>query len=193
VSKIGYARVSTADQSLNLQIDTLKTAGCERIFEEKASGKKNDRVELARCLEYLRSGDTLVIWKLDRLGRTTRQLIELSHHLQERGISLLIITLGVDTSTPAGKLFFAIMAGLAEMEAETIRERTNAGLKAARARGRKGGRPPMDKNKIDMALTLYDSEKYTIKEITERTGVSKAKIYQTLKNRNKTTQSLQVT
>jgi DNA invertase Pin-like site-specific DNA recombinase len=187
LSKIGYARVSTADQSLNLQIDTLQTAGCERIFEEKASGKKNDRVELTRCLEYLKSGDTLVIWKLDRLGRTTRQLIELSYRLQERGISLQIITLGVDTSTPAGKLFFAIMAGLAEMEAETIRERTNAGLQAARARGRKGGRPPMDKNKIDMALTLYDSEKYTIKEITERTGVSKAKIYQTLKHRNKTT------
>ncbi|MCZ8515304.1 recombinase family protein [Paenibacillus filicis] len=193
MAKIGYARVSTADQSLNLQIDTLKAAGCERIFEEKASGKKSDRVELTRCLEYLRPGDTLVIWKLDRLGRTTRQLIELSHGLQERGIGLQIITLGVDTSTPAGKLFFAIMAGLAEMEAETIRERTIAGLQAARARGRKGGRPPMDKNKIDMALTLYDSEKYTIKEITERTGVSKAKIYQTLKNRNKTTQSLQVT
>ncbi|MDN4067631.1 recombinase family protein [Paenibacillus vini] len=184
--KIGYARVSTVDQSLNLQIDTLKAAGCERIFEEKASGKKSDRVELNRCLEYLRSGDTLVIWKLDRLGRTTRQLIELSHGLQERGIGLQIITLGVDTSTPAGKLFFAIMAGLAEMEAETIRERTIAGLQAARARGRKGGRPPMDKNKIDMAITLYDSEKYTIKEITERTGVSKAKIYQTLANRNKT-------
>lgn len=111
------------------------------------------------------------------------QLIELSHRLQERGIGLQIITLGVDTSTPAGKLFFAIMAGLAEMEAETIRERTHAGLQTARARVRKGGRPPMDKNKIDMALKLYDSEKYTIKEITERTGVSKVKIYQTLKNR----------
>lgn len=94
---------------MDLQIDSLKASGCERIFEEKVSGKKSDRPELARCLEYLRPGDSLVIWKLDRLGRTTKQLIELSHDLKERGISLQIITLGVDTSTPAGKLFFAIM------------------------------------------------------------------------------------
>ena len=140
--------------------------------------------ELARCLEYLRSGDTLVIWKLDRLGQMTKQLIELSHDLKERGISLQIITLGVDTSTPAGKLFFAIMAGLAEMEAETIRERTQAGLQAARALGRKGGRQPLDKSKVEMALLLYDSRKYTIKEITEQTGVSKAKLYQVLKKKN---------
>jgi DNA invertase Pin-like site-specific DNA recombinase len=184
MGKIGYARVSTVDQSMDLQIDALKTVGCDRIFEEKVSGKKSDRPELVRCLEYLRSGDTLVIWKLDRLGRTTKQLLELSHELKERGISLQIITLGVDTSTPAGKLFFAIMAGLAEMEAETIRERTQAGLQAARARGRKGGRPPLDKSKVEMALLLYDSRKYTIKEITEQTGVSKAKLYQVLKNKN---------
>ncbi|MGM0884452.1 MAG: recombinase family protein [Bacillota bacterium] len=182
--KIGYARVSTSDQSMDLQIDSLKDSGCDRIFEEKVSGKKSDRPELARCLESLRSGDTLVIWKLDGLGRTTKQLIELSHDLKERGINLQIITLGVDTSTPAGKLFFAIMAGLAEMEAETIRERTQAGLQAARARGRKGGRPPLDKSKVEMALLLYDSRKYTIKEITEQTGVSKAKLYQVLKNKN---------
>jgi DNA invertase Pin-like site-specific DNA recombinase len=183
MAKVGYARVSTSDQSMDLQIDSLKIAGCERIFEEKISGKKSDRPELTRCLEYLRSGDTLVIWKLDRLGRTTRQLIELSHVLKERKISLQIITLGVDTSTPAGKLFFAIMAGLAEMETETIRERTQAGLQAARVRGRRGGRPPIDKNKIEMALLLYDSKKYSIKDITNQTGVSKAKLYQVLKSR----------
>ncbi|PZE19030.1 recombinase family protein [Paenibacillus xerothermodurans] len=183
MAKIGYARVSTADQSMDLQIDALNAAGCERIFGEKVSGKKNDRSELMRCLDYLRPGDTLVIWKLDRLGRTTKQLIELSHNLREREISLQIITLGVDTSNPAGKLFFAIMAGLAEMEAETIRERTKAGLEAARARGRNGGRPRLEQGKIDMALTLYDSRKYTISEITARTGVSKAKLYQVLKQR----------
>ncbi|KRE45518.1 recombinase family protein [Paenibacillus sp. Soil522] len=109
MTKVGYARVSTADQTMDLQIDSLKASGCKRIFEEKVSGKKSDRPELARCLEYLRSGDTLVIWKLDRLGRTTKQLIELSHDLKERGISLQIITLGVDTSTPAGKLFFLLL------------------------------------------------------------------------------------
>lgn len=143
MTKIGYARVSTLDQNLDSQLDELKKVGCTKIFQEKASSVKK-RPEFDKCLDYLREGDTLVVWKLDRLGRTTKKLLELIDDLKDRGINLQIITLGVDTSTAAGRLFFTMMAGLAEMERELIRERTNAGLQAARARGRMGGRKPID-------------------------------------------------
>ncbi|WP_393964363.1 recombinase family protein [Exiguobacterium sp. S22-S28] len=151
MSKIGYARVSTSDQNLDLQLDELEKAGCTKIFQEKASSVKK-RPELEKYLDYLREGDTLVVWKLDRLGRTTKKLLELIDDLRDRGINLQILTLGVDTSTAAGRLFFTMMAGLAEMERELIRERTKAGLQAARSRGRLGGRNPVNQDILDRAF-----------------------------------------
>lgn len=185
MAKVGYARVSTQDQSLDLQIDELEKAGCERIFQEKVSGAKDDREELQKCLDYLREGDVLVVYKLDRLGRTTKQLINMVEDLKEKGIQFHAITNKIDTSTAQGKFFFTIMAGFAEMERELIRERTKAGLEAARVRGRKGGRPKTDMRKLDKAITLYESLKYTVKEITEETGISKAKLYQEINRRKK--------
>lgn len=187
MSNIGYARVSTEGQSLELQKDALEKEGCTKIFEEKESGRKTDREQLKKCLEYLREGDTLIVYKLDRLGRTTKQLIELVEELRTRGINFKSITNGIDTTTAQGRFFFTIMAGFAEMEAELIRERTRAGLESARARGRKGGRPRMDPRKIERALKLYDTKAHTVKEITEMTGVSKPKLYQALKERKEKT------
>jgi DNA invertase Pin-like site-specific DNA recombinase len=181
LTKVGYARVSTQDQSLDLQIDALEKAGCEKIFTEKVSGKKTDRTELKKCLEYLREGDTLIVYKLDRLGRTTRQLIGLVEDLEAQGIQFQAIANGIDTTTPQGKFFFTIMAGFAEMEASLIAERTKAGLEAARARGRQGGRPKTDPKIIERAIKLYNTKEYSIKEITDMTGISKAKLYQALK------------
>lgn len=181
MAKVGYARVSTAEQNLDLQIDALKNAGCEKIFTEKESGKKHDRPELHKCLEYLREGDVLAVYKLDRLGRTTKQLINLVEDLKEKGIHFQAITNGIDTTTSHGKFFFTVMAGFAEMEADLIKERTKAGLAAARARGRKGGRPATDPKVLEKAIKLYNSKTYSLKEITEITGVSKAKLYQELK------------
>jgi DNA invertase Pin-like site-specific DNA recombinase len=183
MDKVGYARVSTQDQSLDLQIDALEKAGCEKIFFEKASGVKTDRPELQNCLEYLRKDDVFVVYKLDRLGRTTKQLINLVEELQRKGIHFQAITNGIDTSTPQGKFFFTIMAGFAEMERDLITERTKAGLEAARARGRKGGRPKTDQKVLDKAIRLYETKEYAIKEITEMTGISKAKLYQELNKR----------
>lgn len=175
MTKIGYARVSTAEQNLELQLDELRSAGCDKIFQEKASSVKR-RPEFERCLEYLREGDTLVVWKLDRLGRTTKKLLELVDDLKERGIHLHILTLGVDTSTPAGRLFFTMMAGLAEMERELIRERTNAGLSAARARGRMGGRKPTDPEVMARAMMMYDAG-MTVSDIAKTLGISRSTFY----------------
>jgi DNA invertase Pin-like site-specific DNA recombinase len=183
MNKIGYARVSTQDQSLNAQVDALEKAGCEKIFVEKVSGRTADRPEFKKCMDYLREGDTLVVYKLDRLGRTTKQLLDFVDHLRERNIHFQAITNNIDTSTAQGRFFFTIMAAFSEMERELIVERTKAGLESARARGRKGGRPPMDPEKLEHALTLYDTKKYTIKQIEEKTGVSKAKLYQELSKR----------
>lgn len=175
MTKIGYARVSTLDQNLEMQLDELQKVGCSKIFKEKASSVKK-RPEFEKCLEYLREGDTLVVWKLDRLGRTTKKLLELIDDLKERNINLQIITLGVDTSTAAGRLFFTMMAGLAEMERELIRERTNAGLKAARARGRLGGRKKIDQNILNRAYMMYDA-KMTVDDITKTLNISRSTFY----------------
>jgi DNA invertase Pin-like site-specific DNA recombinase len=183
MAKIGYARVSTQDQSLDMQIDALKKEGCEKIFKEKISGTKDDRKELKNCLEYLRKGDVLVVYKLDRLGRSTRKLLEITDELEQRGIEFISINDRMDTTTAIGKAMFRMLAVLSEMERDLIAERTKAGLQAARARGRKGGRPKIDQKKLDKAITLYESKKYTVKEITEETGISKAKLYQTLKEK----------
>lgn len=179
MTKIGYARVSTFDQNLDSQLDELKKAGCTKIFQEKASSVKK-RPEFEKCLDYLREGDTLVVWKLDRLGRTTKKLLELIDDLKDRGINLQIITLGVDTSTAAGRLFFTMMAGLAEMERELIRERTNAGLQAARARGRMGGRKPIDEQVMVRAIMMYEA-RMTVEDITKTLDISRSTFYKYLK------------
>lgn len=153
---IGYARVSTAEQDLALQTDALTKAGCERVFTDRASGVKADRPALAEALGFLRAGDTLVIWKLDRLGRSIQGLIELAADLSARKIDFRSLTDGFDTSTPSGRLLFHILASVAEMERELIKERTIAGLAAARARGVKGGgrKPVMTPDKLDTARKL---------------------------------------
>ncbi len=152
--KIGYARVSTQEQTTDLQLDTLRHAGCQRIFSEKASGAKVERPELAKVLEYARPGDVIIVWKLDRLARSMRQLIETMEMLKDRGIALESLTEKIDTSSAQGKLVFGIFASLAEFERSLIRERVNAGLQAALLRGRKGGRPPVGQEKLDHAAAL---------------------------------------
>src|SRR5215203_560382 len=139
---IGYCRVSTADQNLSLQKDELTKFGCSKIYEDVASGAKTARTGLEAAIDFAREGDALVIWKLDRLGRSLRDLIEIVNRLEKRGVSFVCLTHHIDTRTPNGKLFFHIFGALAEYERELIRERTKAGLTAARARGRKGGRKP---------------------------------------------------
>ncbi len=139
---VGYARVSTLDQTVALQLDALNAAGYVRVFEETASGAQRDRPQLAAALDYMRAGDTLVVWKLDRLARSTKQLIETVEDLARRGIGFRCLTQDIDTTTAGGRLVFTIFSAIAEFEREIIQERTRAGLDAARARGRRGGRPP---------------------------------------------------
>jgi len=175
---IGYARVSTLDQNLDLQKDALKKAGCEKIYTEKISGAKADRVQLQNALEFMRKGDTLVVWKLDRLGRSLKQLVETINLLHERGIGFCSLQENIDTTTSAGKLVFHIFAALAEFERDVIRERTRAGLQAARARGRKGGRKrAMDDKKINMAKNLLNDPKNSIDDICKMLKVSKPTLY----------------
>jgi DNA invertase Pin-like site-specific DNA recombinase len=183
--KFGYARVSTIDQSLDIQIDALESAGCDKIYTEKASGKRNDRPELAKVLEHLREGDTLVVYKLDRLGRSTFKLLELTDDFEKRRIQFVSIKDNIDTSTAIGKAMFRMLAVLAEMERDIIAERTQAGLVAARARGRVGGRPKTDKTKLEAALSLYDEGKLSVPEIVDATGVSKTTLYRAINNRKK--------
>lgn len=182
ITRIGYARVSTLDQSLNSQLDMLKESGCERIFSEKVSGRKERRTELDKCFDYLRSGDTLVITKLDRLGRTTKQLIELAQELENRDIELHILDTNINTNTAMGKMFFTMMSAFAELEANLLSERTKKGLESARARGRKGGRPPIDQGTKDLVRKLYYSKEYTIDDICRMTKVSKTSVYNIIRN-----------
>ena len=180
---IGYARVSTADQSMDMQIDALKESGCEKIYTDVASGAKTERIELIKALEHLRKGDILVVWKLDRLGRSLKHLIEVVSSLDDRSIGFKSLKENIDTTTSCGKLIFHIFGALAEFEREIIRERTKAGLKAARARGRLGGRPrKMDKNKIQMVQTLYDANKLSVDEICKQVGISRGTLYRYLKH-----------
>jgi DNA invertase Pin-like site-specific DNA recombinase len=181
--KIGYARVSTIDQSLDLQLDALKAAGCEKIITEKASGAKDDREELQRALEMLRPGDVFVVYKLDRLARSTIKLISVLDEIQKQGVEFVSLSDNIDTTTAAGKAMFGMLAVFAEFERNIIVERTRAGLEAARARGRNGGRPKTDPKKVKQALKLYDSQEHTVAEIEELTGVNRATIYRALKER----------
>lgn len=179
---IGYARTSTTEQNLDLQIDALKREGCEdmNIFTDQISGATRVRPGLDEALKYLRPGDTLVVWKLDRLGRTVKGLVELVDLLQERGVQFKSTTDGIDTSTPAGRFFFHVMAALAQMERELIRERTQAGLAAAKARGRLGGRKPkMSKVDVASAQSLLN-DGMTAKEVAGVLKVSRATLYRSL-------------
>src|SRR5699024_456478 len=151
--------------------------GCNRIFSEKVSGRRYKRTELDKCLDYLREGDTLVITKLDRLGRTTKQLIELSQHLDEKNIDLEIIDMNINTKDAMGKMSYTRMRSVAEIKANLFRERTKKGLESARSRVRMGGRPKFPKDKRETVISLYESEKYTINEIIRMAGVSRGTIY----------------
>ena len=175
---IGYARVSTDDQNLNLQRDALKQSGCDQIFEDQLSGAKAERPGLLEALKYARSGDTLVVWRLDRLSRSLKNLIEMVAKLDERSIGLKSLHEAVDTSSTSGKLIFHIFGALAEFERNLIRERTQAGLIAARARGRKGGRPKaLNLDKQALAVKLYDEKNHTVNQICELMGISKPTLY----------------
>jgi DNA invertase Pin-like site-specific DNA recombinase len=183
--RVGYARVSTDDQDLSLQMDALQQAGCEKIITDEVSGKHTERPGLQQLQDQiLREGDTLVIWRLDRLGRSTKNLIEWMTYLQERGIELQSLHEQVDTSTSTGQLVFHIFAALAEFERNLIRERTQAGMRAARARGRQGGRPKkLSQSKQDLAFKLYQEQKHSVGEICDMVGVSKPTLYKYLKKR----------
>lgn len=184
--KIGYARVSTADQDPRLQLDALEAEGCLKIYTDVATGTKADRPQWKLCLEDLRPGDTLVIWKIDRLGRNLRDLIDIVTGLEARGVGVRSLTNGiVDTTTANGKLVFGMFALMAEYEAALIKERTNAGLQAARARGRKGGRKPkMTAALIDKAQRMYDSKSFTMAEIAASCGVTPMTVYRNIGTRD---------
>lgn len=178
MSLIGYARVSTIDQIPDLQIDALKAAGCSRIFVETASGADNERTELAAAISYLREGDTLVVWKLDRLARSINKLISTIEVLYESECGFRSLTEAIDTTTPTGKLVFHIFGALTEFERNIIRERTMAGLASAKSRGRRGGRPrALTEQNIIAARALIKDGSMTISEIATQLGISDATLY----------------
>jgi DNA invertase Pin-like site-specific DNA recombinase len=182
--KIGYARVSILDQTLDLQKDALNNAGCDTIYTDTASGGKSERVGLEQALSHLRPGDTLIVWRLDRLGRSLKHLIETITSLDERGIGFQSVTENIDTTTSTGKLVFHIFGALAEFERNLIRDRTQAGLAAARARGRHGGRPRVKSlstpQQIAMLQTLYHDKSNSIEQICETLHISRATLYRYL-------------
>jgi DNA invertase Pin-like site-specific DNA recombinase len=186
--KIGYARVSTREQKLDMQIIALENSGCERIYEEVISGAKTDRPILDDLLKQLRDGDVLVVWKLDRLGRSLKHLVELIHILMQRNIGLCSLHDPIDTTTPQGRLIFNIFASLSEFERDIIRERTQAGLSAARVRGRLGGRPKGISKECEAtacaAETLYREKKLSVMQIAKKLSISKSTLYKYLRYRN---------
>jgi DNA invertase Pin-like site-specific DNA recombinase len=178
---IGYARVSTDDQNLHLQQDALVKAGCEHIFEDRLSGVKVEREGLQKSLNYARVGDTLVVWRLDRLSRSLKELIEMVTLLESKGIALRSLHETIDTSSTSGKLVFHIFAALAEFERNLIRERTRSGLEAARVRGRKGGRPKaLSPDKQTLTVSLYNAQRHTVEQICKMMGISKPTLYKYL-------------
>ena len=180
---IGYARVSTQEQNLELQINALQAAGCKKIFTEKASGAQRDRPELKAALEYMRANedDTLVVWKIDRLARSLRQLIDTIEELEKKGIGFKSLTENIDTTTSGGRLVFHIFGALAEFERILIKERTMAGLKAAKAMGKKGGRPQaLEAEDLRDAKALLRNKKITVKEVAKRLKVDPSTLYRYL-------------
>ncbi len=183
MARIGYARVSTAEQDTALQTDALRKAGCERVFEDTASGAKADRPGLAEALAYLREGDVLVVWRLDRLGRSLPHLIETVSDLEGRGVGFQSLTEHIDTTTPGGRLIFHVFGALGQFERDLIRERTKAGLAAAAARGRKGGRKPVvTADKLQRARELV-ANGLNVREAAARLKVGKTALYAALQAR----------
>lgn len=184
---IGYARVSTKDQSLNLQEDALQKAGCKKIFSEHISGAKSERPELKAMMAHLREGDIVIVWKLDRLGRSLRDLVNLISKFQEMGVGFKSLNDNIDTTTATGKLTFHLFAALAEFERDIISQRTKAGLEAARARGRKGGRPKglskKAQDKARLAESLYNEKEKSIADICKHLNITKPTFYNYLRSR----------
>jgi DNA invertase Pin-like site-specific DNA recombinase len=178
---LGYARVSTDQQDHGLQLDALRAAGCERVFVETASGTRTDRPELAKLMEMARQGDVLTIWRLDRLGRSLRHLTEIADDLQRRDIGLKSLTENIDTTTPTGRFMFSILGALAAMEREVLIQRTKAGLDAAAARGRRGGRPAaLDEAKVRAARAMLSGGTMTASEVAQQLGCSPSTLYRHL-------------
>lgn len=176
----GYARVSTEAQNLDRQLDALKKYGVDVIYNEKMTGTKKDRPELTKLLERITKGDTIVIESLSRLGRSTKDLIELTELFKSKGVRLVSLKEAVDTDSSTGKLLFTLMSAIAQFERDTIADRTREGLRSARARGRTGGRPKADPDNIKRAVKLYNTQQYSIKEIEELTGVKKSTLYRNI-------------
>lgn len=176
----GYARVSTEQQNLDRQLDALKRYGCDLIYNEKMTGTKRDRPELAKLVDRITEGDTVVIESLSRLGRSTKDLIELTELFQNKGVHLVSLKEQIDTSTSTGKLLFTLMSAIAQFERDVIADRTREGLKSARARGRTGGRPKVNPDVVKKAIKLYATNQYSIREIEKLTGVKKSTLYRNL-------------
>ena len=174
---LGYARVSTDEQNLDRQIDALSKYGVDILFNEKMSGTKRERPELNKLIERMSAGDTVIIESLSRLGRSTKDLIELMELFRERGVNLVSLKESINTSSSTGKLLFTLMSALAQFERDLISERTVEGLKAARARGRRGGRPKKNDEQIKKAVKMYNTKQYSLKEIEEMTGIKKSTLY----------------
>ena len=177
---VGYARVSTDQQDYTMQVDALKNMKVEKIYSEKMTGTKSHRPELDEMRNRLESGDTVVIYSLSRLGRSTKDLLALVEEFRDNGVKLLSVKEQIDTETPSGRLLITILAAVAEFERDTIVQRTNDGLAAARARGRKGGRPRTDAKVIEKAVKLYRAQTHSLREISELTGISRTTIYRAL-------------
>ncbi|MCL2199091.1 MAG: recombinase family protein [Defluviitaleaceae bacterium] len=179
----GYARVSTEFQNLDRQLDALKKHGVDHIYNEKMTGTKKERPELMKMLDRMTAGDTVVIESLSRLGRSTKDLIELTELFHSNGVNLISLKEAIDTHTSTGKLLFTLMSAIAQFERDVIADRTREGLRSARARGRLGGRPKADEAGIKKAIKLYQTRQYSIREIEELTGIKKATLYRSLKNK----------
>lgn len=177
----GYARVSTEGQNLDRQLDALEKYGVDIIYNEKMTGTKKDRPELQKMLERMTTGDVIIIEALSRLGRSTRDLIELMELFNKRGVDLISLKESIDTSTSTGKLIFTVMSAISQFERDVIADRTKEGLNAARARGRIGGRPKVNSETISKAVKLYESKQYSVKDIVALTGVKRATLYKYLR------------
>lgn len=179
----GYARVSTEAQNLDRQLDALEKYGVDMIYNEKMTGTKKNRPELTKLLDRITEGDTVVVESLSRLGRSTKDLIELTETFQSKGVNLVSLKESIDTNSPTGKLLFTLMSAIAQFERDVIADRTREGLESARARGRTGGRPKADAEQVRKAIKLYKTGQYSVKEIEELTGIKKSTLYRNLREK----------
>ena len=180
----GYARVSTEQQNLDRQLDMLQKYGVDYLYNEKMTGTKRNRPELEKLLERLTEGDTVVVESLSRLGRSTKDLIWLMDTFNSKGVNLVSMKESIDTTTSTGKLLFTLMSAIAQFERDVIADRTREGLNSARARGRKGGRPRTDSDKLRKAIKLYNTQQYSLAEIEDMTGVKRSTLYRGIRSKN---------